>query len=537
MAITMSKGVAAVGTPIESDLLVMKPPAPRSATLRALDGRTFIQVFPEYVRLTGSLPASMLLGWLVYWFLPTQDGKSKIKNVVEGKRWTYRTYGEVSKDTGLTKMQAVKARWTLEALGLIQVRDGAYNGHRSLSWHLDMRALHDKLNGLSAHSSAQVADPDEVMGAEMGVYPLTVEASYLVPPTVVSGSYQLSLGVDTTVGSGSTKLITNTTQESEDLPKISDAASAAQQQVGEEPQISPDGFEPVSTGELEKKRALNERLGQVRAKYGRNSPRLSRQKPPNTPNMPWLGIHAKLRPGSGGAMVGGIRVKKEESGMVFKKPDSKFKSRFAISDASAADVAAKFAHSSAGLDALAAKPVLTSSQVEMVWKKCIGNQYGFMPPFTLMQRGQLGHLAKRLSGKEIVGLFQWLFSTDLTKEGVKRWTAFTDAAQTEAGAKGAPALPHVGFLLTHYGVAMRLYHKAAAMPVGPVVKTSPPAPAVATPKPAAPVPEATDDTPMSLKLQLGRAMLKGLKAPPDLTPAQVEEYKNLALMKDQKGTP
>lgn len=529
MAITLAGTASAA---LSSDVLVSKETTVKTTTLKALENRNFVQVYPEYVTLTGHLPAAVLLGWLVYWFLPSADGKSKLKTVQGGKRWTHRTYGEVMADTGLTKMQAIKARTVLEDLGLCEARDSSFNGRRCLAWHMDLKVLNDKLIGL-AHSSAPrpEMDADTAMDVELnGFKTITVYAD--VQPTVDSAYSVISAPSVYMQVPTSTKLITKNTEELEQHPNSTGSANASQKQVGEEISsgIIPDSFDDPAAEEARLKK--NAALAAVRAKYGRPSPRMGRPKVPKGPNVPWKGIHTKVGPGSGGAMVGGIRVKKQESPM-HRRPPSKFLSSLsAIMATSTEDAVSKIgAHSSAGLAAFAAKGTLTSGQTEMVWKKCIGNQYGFMGTSTLKERGQFGQLAKKLSAKEIVGLFSWLLASDLNKEGVTHWVSFVTTACTEAGAKGGPTKPHIGFLLSYYAAAYRCWVKATPQPVSHVVKTSAPTPApTATPPPPAAV-EAPDDTPESLKLQIGRAMLKGLKPPPDLTQKQIEEYKALALSK------
>lgn len=532
--------------------LVPQQPAPRSPTLRALEGRNFTQVYPEYIRLTGSLPGAILLGHLVYWFLPTAEGKSRLKGMFDGKRWLSRSYRELEADLGLSKHNLLKAREALNLTGLITVRDGSYNARRTLCWHLHLGRLNALLMDLIAQegpASGLPEDADQLMQkeltefSEVTVGPIVGASTHapqdVHPPTAAPPS---------TLGEASSKPITKNLYSPEEIHKNPGVATAPQQPVegGVGMFEVGDGF---MDGKLTAPESKSAKLAKVRAQYGRKTPRSGIVKPLKTPNLPWMGIHAAPGPGSGG-----LRVKKVESAMTLKqgpKPPTKpsFRDKMKEPAKSLKELLAepKVNSSSHAAHAKAKSGPLTASQLEFIWKKELGNRFGFQKPFTGKERGQASQLCKKLPRFELVDLLTFLLDGQLTPSGGTRWGDFAARVKDAKGTSTIPSQPHLGFLLAHFDIGMQMLQKANAAPlpksVGYTLPTGPAEPGIVTyhgvkihagnavtpPPVSQPVSKPTiHDDAHKMKVSLGIGMLNGMKPPSDLTPEQVDEYKALA---------
>lgn len=509
--------------------LVAQKPAPRSPTLRALEGRNFVQVFPEYIAITDSLPAAILLGWLVYWFLPAADGTSKLKGTFDGKRWFSRSYRELELELKLSKHFLIKARTALHDLGLIVVRDGSYAGRRTLCWHLNLKALDTLLASVTSHhEAASGPTADSLMLSEFEEITVegTIDHTSTHPQEYVPSVVEAPAPVTVLTFSKPIKKNPEEYQETTETPGGSAFGA---------------GLASLASGKgelknLSEKSEKNAKLAKVRAKYGKpklNVGSKTEPKPLKTPNLPWLGIHAKPGPGSGG-----LHLKNEVSNMAVKFPE-KFSDKLKqpaksldqwLAENKAAKAEQKTSPSQGVSPSLLKKPHLSALQAEFIWKRHLSEKLGFQKPFSLKEKGQLSQLCKRLSTKDLIDVLAFVLADGLTVSGLTSWGNFAARVRTAKGLVTSPQDPHVGFLFAHYEVAVQMLRekelKKAAQPASP----SPAAPAVQAPPLIvvhAPTPTPSTPSQDDHKVQLGIALLNGIKVP-DLTPEQIEAYKALA---------
>lgn len=110
---------------------------------------------------------------------------------------------------------------------------------------------------------------------------------------------------------------------------------------------------------------------------------------------------------------------------------------------------------------LGAQPVI---RLANFWKSEIAPVCGGMTrPFRPKELGQLKMLLGRL-GYWTPIVIGWV---------INNWAAFSKESQAAAGLGSAPPLPHVGFLLCHYHIAVELMVSAAkGLPEQSLFKTS-----------------------------------------------------------------
>lgn len=110
------------------------------------------RVNPLYVALAGSLTAGIVLGQIVYWFLPARDGSSKLKIFKEGKMWLAKSYEELANEVKLTVKQIRRAISILKNKGYIETKVWKFRGAPTTHIWLntdkllnDMKELHNDI--------------------------------------------------------------------------------------------------------------------------------------------------------------------------------------------------------------------------------------------------------------------------------------------------------------------------------------------------------------------------------------------------------
>lgn len=113
---------------------------PKRVTLAAAveeGGGAFVMFRPEFARVCGSADAGMLLSYLVYWFLPSKGGKSKLSVTWYGKRQLVKSRAELMSETGLTEWKLRAAVKRLEELGLVESSVHLFGNKTRPHLHLD----------------------------------------------------------------------------------------------------------------------------------------------------------------------------------------------------------------------------------------------------------------------------------------------------------------------------------------------------------------------------------------------------------------
>jgi hypothetical protein len=129
------------------------------------------RVSKTYVDLTGDLTAGIVLGQIVYWWLPTKEGKSKLRIFREGRYWLAKRLKDWFEELRITVKQARRAIQILKDKGYIITKvwkfAGAPTTHISLNVEklvADIKKFHPELdvdNELESLESAGFALEDK----------------------------------------------------------------------------------------------------------------------------------------------------------------------------------------------------------------------------------------------------------------------------------------------------------------------------------------------------------------------------------------
>jgi hypothetical protein len=114
-----------------------------------------VVVRKEFITLTGSLEAGILLSQITYWFMPSTKGSSKLRVHRDGKWWLAKTRKDLAAECGLTEYQCKKAIAVLKAQKLIQIEGWMFNGFRTSHVWLDTVQLIAELGQVSPHPSGE----------------------------------------------------------------------------------------------------------------------------------------------------------------------------------------------------------------------------------------------------------------------------------------------------------------------------------------------------------------------------------------------
>lgn len=86
-------------------------------------------LYRDYVRfLDGDILSALLLSQLVYWCLPTDHGKPKLRVFRDGVWWVAKSHRDWDTELGLSRMQTRRCLDVLRQKGLIQIAAFCFNG-------------------------------------------------------------------------------------------------------------------------------------------------------------------------------------------------------------------------------------------------------------------------------------------------------------------------------------------------------------------------------------------------------------------------
>lgn len=101
--------------------------------------RDTIDFKTAYVDMAGDLVSGLLLSQLVYWHLPSANGKSKLRVYHDGKYWVAKGRAEWHKEIRLTPKQVDRARRLLEAKDLIETALYKFNAAPTVHYRIKRR--------------------------------------------------------------------------------------------------------------------------------------------------------------------------------------------------------------------------------------------------------------------------------------------------------------------------------------------------------------------------------------------------------------
>lgn len=108
--------------------------------------RDCIEVKRSYVKVAGDLVAGVLLSQIIYWNLPTRDGKSKLRVSKEGKYWIAKTREEWSMECCISVYQFDRAVELLARKGLIEAKRFRFNNAPTTHIWLNIPVLIDAIS-------------------------------------------------------------------------------------------------------------------------------------------------------------------------------------------------------------------------------------------------------------------------------------------------------------------------------------------------------------------------------------------------------
>lgn len=113
--------------------------------LEEIDRKVF-RVKKIYVDIAGSLMAGILLGQIIYWHLPGENGKSRLRVIKEGKRWLAKQRDDWWEEIRMTEREYDTAVKKLEKRDLIEKKYFMFNGKRTTHLRLKTKKLERAYN-------------------------------------------------------------------------------------------------------------------------------------------------------------------------------------------------------------------------------------------------------------------------------------------------------------------------------------------------------------------------------------------------------
>lgn len=104
-----------------------------------LRASTYSRVTVEmiYVDMVDDLNAGILLSQLVYWYLPSNSGESKLKVLKENEYWVSKSYDEWFEEVRLKKRPIMRAVGILEEKDIIKTKVFRFNGAPTVHYQLN----------------------------------------------------------------------------------------------------------------------------------------------------------------------------------------------------------------------------------------------------------------------------------------------------------------------------------------------------------------------------------------------------------------
>ncbi len=103
------------------------------------------RVKKTYVDMTGDLLSGILLGQIVYWHLPSKDGRSKLRVQKEGKLWLAKGRADWYDEIRITPKQFDRAIKVLVEKGFIETRLFKFDGSPMVHIHLHPEPVIDSV--------------------------------------------------------------------------------------------------------------------------------------------------------------------------------------------------------------------------------------------------------------------------------------------------------------------------------------------------------------------------------------------------------
>lgn len=110
--------------------------------------RDSFRVKRTYVDLAGDLVSGILLGQIVFWFTPNEEGKSKLRVFKDGLWWLAKGRGDWWDEIRISEKQFDRAIRILEEKGLVELRKYKFNGSPMIHIHLLIDKVFEGVNSI-----------------------------------------------------------------------------------------------------------------------------------------------------------------------------------------------------------------------------------------------------------------------------------------------------------------------------------------------------------------------------------------------------
>lgn len=174
--------------------------------------RDAILVKRVYIDMAGDLAAGVMLSQIIYWHLPNDEGKSRLKVEIEGEFFLVKGYGDWWEECRLTFKQARRAIEILQEKGLISIFTRKFAGAPRLHIRLEREAFLEELNRFALQGKST---------CPTGQIHLTSRAN---PLALQGKSYKQTLQTDTTTDTTAAADTTSPTSKRQPKPKVPAAA-------------------------------------------------------------------------------------------------------------------------------------------------------------------------------------------------------------------------------------------------------------------------------------------------------------------------
>jgi DnaD/phage-associated family protein len=110
--------------------------------------RDSFRVKRTYIDICGDLVAGILLGQIVYWFMPNEHGKSKLRVWKDGELWLAKGRNDWWDEIRITAKQFDRAIKILEDKGFVETKKFKFNGAPTVHIKLNVEKVTEAVNSI-----------------------------------------------------------------------------------------------------------------------------------------------------------------------------------------------------------------------------------------------------------------------------------------------------------------------------------------------------------------------------------------------------
>jgi len=110
--------------------------------------RDSFRVRRTYIDICGDLVAGILLGQIVYWFMPNEHGKSKLRVRKDGELWLAKGRNDWWDEIRITAKQFDRAIKILEDKGFVETKKFKFNGAPTVHIKLNVEKVTEAVNSI-----------------------------------------------------------------------------------------------------------------------------------------------------------------------------------------------------------------------------------------------------------------------------------------------------------------------------------------------------------------------------------------------------